>query len=329
MERKRIFNKELLDECLKRDGATLVGEYDKINRDSIIKYTCKCSVEYSKMFRYLLENGGAFCDIHTLDVKAQKRKKTNLNLYGVEHALQNSECMKKAKETMIKRHGVEHPLYSSEIKDRIKETNIKRYGVENPSQNNEIKQKKKETTMMNYGVLHNSQSEFIKKQKKETTQMNYGVDNPSQSSEVYAKIRETNIKRYGVENPMQNTDILQKSQEGCKNAKKWKIYTMPSGEIRKVQGYEPFALDILVKLYTEDQIKTERKEVGRIKYEVDGKSRYYFPDIAIPHENKLIEVKSTWTITLDIDKITAKSEAAKAAGFAYEIWIFDAKGVRL
>jgi hypothetical protein len=31
---------------------------------------------------------------------------------------------------------------------------------------------------------------------------------------------------------------------------------MPSGEIRMVQGYEPFALNDLLKLYTEQQIIT-------------------------------------------------------------------------
>ena len=32
-----------------------------------------------------------------------------------------------------------------------------------------------------------------------------------------------------------------------RNAKKFKEYIMPSGEIRKVQGYEPFALELIEK----------------------------------------------------------------------------------
>ncbi len=105
---------------------------------------------------------------------------------------------------------------------------------------------------------------------------------------------------------------------------------MPSGEIRKVQGYEPFALDVLLKQgYTEDQIKTERKDVGRIEYEVDGKKKYYFPDISIPHEKKIIEVKSTWTYKCKTDNIQAKAEATRKQGYAYELWIFDAKGNRV
>ena len=113
------------------------------------------------------------------------------------------------------------------------------------------------------------------------------------------------------------------------NAKMFKEYKMPSGEIRKVQGFEPFALDELLKTYTEDQIKTDRKDVGRIPYKLDGKQKYYFPDIAIPHENKIIEVKSTWTYNIEPELIRSKAEATKAKGFDYEIWVFDSKGNRV
>lgn len=104
---------------------------------------------------------------------------------------------------------------------------------------------------------------------------------------------------------------------------------MPSGTVRKVQGYEPFALDELLKIYTEDQIKTERKDIGSISYEMGGKVKYYFPDIAIPHENKIIEVKSVWTYKCKSDNIPQKAEATKAKGFIYEIWVYDQKGNRI
>jgi hypothetical protein len=114
-----------------------------------------------------------------------------------------------------------------------------------------------------------------------------------------------------------------------KNAKKYKEYVMPSGEVRKVQGYEPFALDELIKTYSESQIKTDRKDIPRIQYEVDGVKRYYFPDIFIPHENKLIEVKSTWTFKCKTDNIQLKKNAAIEQGFNYEICCFDGKGNRI
>jgi hypothetical protein len=104
---------------------------------------------------------------------------------------------------------------------------------------------------------------------------------------------------------------------------------MPSGEIRKVQGYEPFALKELVKIYEEDQIKTDRKDVPCIQYEFDKKKKYHFPDIFIPHENKIIEVKSTWTYKCKNDNIQLKKKASEEQKFIYEIWCFDKKGKRV
>ena len=109
-----------------------------------------------------------------------------------------------------------------------------------------------------------------------------------------------------------------------------KEYRMPSGNIRIVQGNEPLMLDILLKGgYIEEQIKTG-KDVPVISYKsANGKSRVYYPDIFIPHENKIIEVKSTWTYACKTDNIQEKSEATKAGGYTYEIWVFDAKGKRV
>lgn len=105
---------------------------------------------------------------------------------------------------------------------------------------------------------------------------------------------------------------------------------MPSGTIRKVQGYEPFALADLLTTYTEEQIKTDRADVPTIQYETDdGKKRRYFPDIYIPHENRIIEVKSTWTYTCKTDNISQKQTACEAAGYKYETWCYDGKGVRI
>ncbi len=104
---------------------------------------------------------------------------------------------------------------------------------------------------------------------------------------------------------------------------------MPSGAVRKVQGYEPFALKELIKIYSEEQIKTDRKDVPRVQYEVDRKKRYHFPDIFIPHENKLVEVKSTWTLKCKSDNIQLKKKACEEQGFLYEIWCFNPKGKRI
>jgi hypothetical protein len=49
----------------------------------------------------------------------------------------------------------------------------------------------------------------------------------------------------------------------------------------------------------------------------------------IPSENKIIEVKSTWTYSKDVDKNRAKWTATREKGYVCEIWIFNSKGERI
>ena len=88
-------------------------------------------------------------------------KKTNLEKYGVEHALQSKEIQNKAKETCKEHYGVEHPAQSEEIQKLFVQTNLMTYGVENPSQSQIIKDKKAQTTMEHYGVENPFQAEEI------------------------------------------------------------------------------------------------------------------------------------------------------------------------
>lgn len=213
-----------------------------------------------------------------------------------------------------------------ERREKIEKTNIEKFGFKSHSQNPNFKEKMKGVFMEKFGVEHNSQSQLIKDKKKETTFNHFGVEYPGQSLEVKEKAKLTNLEKYGVENPSQNIEISQKFQN---NAKFFKEYKMPSGIIRKVQGYEPFALDILLKEFTEEQIITERKQIPRIEYLDNKKKRYYFPDIFIPHLNKIIEVKSTWTYKCKEDNIFLKEKATKEHGYNYEFWIFDNKGKKL
>lgn len=103
---------------------------------------------------------------------------------------------------------------------------------------------------------------------------------------------------------------------------------MPSGEIRKIQGYENFALDKLLNdNICENDIITGSKNVPKIWYiDPKDKKRRHFVDIFIPSLNKCIEVKSTWTYKKHIDIVFLKQHAAKELGYLYEIWVYDNKG---
>ncbi len=197
-----------------------------------------------------------------------------------------------------------------------------KYGYEHSFQSPIVKNKIRNSLFKKYGVYHSSNIPGILKKKMETSIHKYGVKFPMQSSLVKSKQYNTNLSRYGVKYPNQSSIVQQKSQ---KNGLRFKEYITPNGEIRKVQGYEPRALDTLFKTYNlpESDVITDRSKVPRINYTSNNLSRYYFPDIYIPSQNKIIEVKSTWTYKLHADQNKLKWDATRAAGFICEVWVYD------
>jgi len=137
------------------------------------------------------------------------------------------------------------------------------------------------------------------------------------------KTIDTCLEKYGVESVNQVAEISQKASE---SGKKYKEYTLPSGKIIKLQGYENLALDILLKYYNENKIQSDRTDMPKIMFEFNKKTKRYFPDIFIKSENKIIEVKSTWTYKKELIKNIHKALATRKLGYTFEIWIFDGKG---
>jgi len=124
---------------------------------------------------------------------------------------------------------------------------------------------------------------------------------------------------------MQNAFIAEKSG---KMSYLIKNYIFPSGKVIKVQGYEPFALDILVSDIQEEHIITSKKEVPEIWYYMGDTKKRYYVDIFIRSENKCIEVKSTWTYQKDKNKVELVKKAVEESGYKYECWIFNYKKQR-
>ena len=64
----------------------------------------------------------------------QERKQTTMERYGVEHALQNSECLEKMHNTMTERYGVEHALQNKDLLNKQVETTLNKFGCKNACQ---------------------------------------------------------------------------------------------------------------------------------------------------------------------------------------------------
>lgn len=146
---------------------------------------------------------------------------------------------------------------------------------------------------------------------------------------VKLKIKKTFQEKYGG-HPMQSDDSFEKN---LKSRVKFKEYTLPSGKILKLQGYELFGIEYLLKKYKEYDIiqgvKEINKEIGFIYYTENGKKRKYYSDFYIRSKNKIYEVKSIWTYKANISKNILKKKACEEKGIKFEFLIFDYKGNRI
>jgi hypothetical protein len=269
MTNKKYTN-SLLNKVIIRDNAELIGNYIELTKHTKITYKCSCGTNYSKSFLSIIKYNGAVCNLCSKKITTKKIEMTNINKYGVKSTLELKEIKDKIISTNMERYGVKTPFHSSEIQNKIK-LNIKdKYGVDNVLKLDSIKEKIVNTNIEKYNTPYLLNSSIIRNkiistnierygvkstlELKETKDkiMNtnlerYGVKYIFQSSKIREKIISTNLERYGVENPQQNQEINEKTQ---KNSKKYKEYIMPSGEVRKVQGYEPFALRDLLHLFS-------------------------------------------------------------------------------
>ena len=302
-------------------------KFEKIKATNIQRYGCENVFQNEQIKEKIvatnIEKYGVPAATQCESVK-EKYKQTMLDKYGVENSFQAEEVKQKIKETMMAKYDCENPQQYPEIQRKTIQTNQEKYGVSNPMQNVDIREKAKSTNMIKYGCENPFQSEVCKEKSKQTCLAKYGVEYSMQSIQTKEKSCATNMERYGVPNPSQCPDILDKQ---FKNACRLKDFVFPCGKVIQVQGYEPLALDELIKIgYTSLDIVTNRNEVPEIWYEKHGKQKRYFCDIFIPKENKIIEVKSDYTYQHKSGNVQEKARASVELNFLYEFWIYDGNG---
>jgi len=325
------FNKTFRN--LKKTGpyctiCTSFNRNNKVKQTFLNKYGCenlfqseeiKDKIKQTNLIKY----GNEY--IVNIEVFKQKSIKTLLKNYNVNHPMKSDKIREKIKNTNLLKYKCENLFQSEEIKDKIKQTNLKKYNCENPTYSKVIREKTKKKCLEKYGYEHTCQLPHVVEKRKQICIEKYGNEIPLKTEIGKETIKQTCLKKYGYENPQQVPEIAEKSS---KNSYRKKSYILPSGKEIICQGYEPFALDKLVKEenISEEDIVTGCKNVPQIWYndEQDKKHRHYV-DIYIPSQNRCVEVKSTWTAEKKKDNIYLKQNAAKELGYQYEIWIFNAK----
>lgn len=163
---------------------------------------------------------------------------------------------------------------SSPEKIELRSTNyFNKTGFYYSSQNPDVKEKVKETLLKNYGV----DCIFKNEKTRNSIHKNLGVDYPFQSKNIQDKIKETNQNKYGVKNQFQRPEIIEFIQKNCKKKCFYDNQFFDSGT------------ELAFYIYYKDKGFNILKCPYKIKYNVNNKIHYYFPDFLL--ENKLIEIK--------------------------------------
>jgi hypothetical protein len=278
----------------------------------------ECKVEISRL-------SAKFCSKKCMDssetLKKQKEE-TSLKKFGATNVSKSNYFKEKYKNTMNEKYGVDHYSKTSGYSEKYKTTMNERYGVDNPMKSDEIKQKMIQNSLEKNGVEWSLSLPEVQQKIKDTWESR-GFKRNSSTNKWVEKTKESSHKNYGTNHPMQNEDVFEKCM---KNSHRFKEYVLPSGRIIKIQGFENLALDKLLETYKEEDLIIGTKEIksviGRINYVFEGKNKIYHPDIYIISENKVIEVKSTYTIKVDVEKNAAKRKAVLDKGMNFEFMIF-------
>ena len=226
----------------------------------------------------------------------------------------------KTKKTCKEKYGVENFNTLDIIKEKTKKTNNEKYNSDYHLKTDKSKQMIKDNLNDKYGVDNVSKLEYVKIKKKNKSLLK----TDEEKLLIREKYKNTILERYGVEHLSQDSDFL---EELLKKSFSYKSHRLPSGKVISLQGYEPKVIDYLLKYYDEDDIlytnKSIENKIGKIFYKNIDKVSRYFPDLYIISENKIVEVKSTFTYDLDIVKNMSKKEECLKRGINFDFIIYD------
>ena len=293
-------------------------------------------IKATNIQRYGSEN------VFASEVIKDRIKDTCIERYGTNHVMKNAEIAQRVKDTNLERYGVDNTYQLPKVLQKIKDT----YGDNFGWGSEYFMKKSMETCKKNHGVeyylmkpeahergtvtmnnLYGGRglgSDRIREKIEDSTEQTYGVRHPMHSEEIKNRLEATCIERYGGTSAMHDQQIMDRAMT---NAMKIKKFQLPSGKIINVQGYEPFAIKWLLENgYNESDLVIENKSIetaiGRITYpNSKGKISRYYPDIYIPKENLIIEVKSQYTIKQNMSANSRKREACLNSGLSFRFMI--------
>jgi hypothetical protein len=261
------------------------------NRDTILDFECACGTYFEKSWRnFHLAPRCSDCSDRLRELTVAGIEPGCINVF------QLSAVKEKIKNTYQERHGpdVTHNMHIPETVAKAKATNI-----------------------ANHNGAHNL-TELVTRQKGQAVCLER---HKGKCFPVTEAGRAQCMERLGVEYPLQDPDTF------ARRMFKHYDYTLPSGRVIKLQGYEGYALDILLEMYGEDDLLVTKEEIKNIPYvDQTGRNARYYPDFFIKSINRYIEIKSEHTYKDMREMNNLKFWwCTKSTGLPIEVWIFDRK----
>ena len=204
------------------------------------------------------------------------------------------QCVRdKHKKTMLEKYGVEHALQSSNIKDKFKKTLLENYGHDNL--NNAFKKKREKTNIEKYGVKNPLESKSIRVKTNNTYATRYKYDNPFSlfnSEEYREKYRIKSYETYKQNNPDKyNYELIYDTLKNHSYTKSSDILGLYPSHLKKVaitQGWD----DLLPKVSSYERLIADFLNKNNISY--ISNTRKIIPpyelDFFIPSYNIAIEI---------------------------------------
>lgn len=238
-------------------------------------------------------------------------KKTMLERYGVEHALQNDAFLKKSQDTCMKHYGVNNPLQSEEIKHRVRNTCMTKYSVDNPSKSESVKSKIKDTFIKHYGVDNPMKVDYLVEKQRDSTERSCGSRFALQSESGKQHLAETVQKKYGVKGASCTFDV----PEIRKKINDSMIRKYGNTQISKTQYWRTKVQESCIEKYGVNwpcQTKQCREASGKIissyniefaelldelgiQYSFEKRVEEYEYDLCLERNKTLIEINPTYT----------------------------------
>ena len=347
--KKTMDQVQLSLETLKIENTDLKN-YEVLDYETNKNVTFKCNLNHTFTTSFFDLKKGRRCPV----CAPEKRAETNLQRYGHSNVFASPKIKEKIKETTLKKFGETHHMKVEEIRNKAIQTNLQKIGVKYAFHTKESFEKIRATCLNRYGVEFPLQNKFIQAKItqtflekiganrpmanqeywKECLISLYGVDHYSKTDQFKIDYKQTCLDRYGVDHPMKTKEVFSRVMA---SSFRRKPFTFPSGRVDYVLGYEPAALEELLKTYDEADIITNvwciptfdynrvssklrpiQNEAGSSS-ETTIKSRY-FPDIMLP--DKIIEVKSSYYYKNDKENVTRKMKACVRNGYSSELWVY-------